>query len=491
MDPRLAADVDAIFASPSGPAPLFSLQAPTWTPSPTMGAVTNLAVSHGSMYVSTSSGKVVRVSVATGEVEDLELPMVQRSSQVQALFADTHSPSALLVALRPTATAYFYKGKGRVVGKAKGMSVTAVAWLRADPSRPDVREVLLGTSTGTIHEIVLEPQHTKHIRQLYALQPTGPLTGLQVEPFPTDGRRLVGLVSTASRLYEFIGGPNLDGLFAEYRERPPLPVEQSGPHDNGPAPAGTGVQLYYRSSGSAQAFCWVTAQEVRHGSLLLSTQRPTDTAIYDAKRFAYPRTLDGSGGRAATATAALPPSPLPLGVVLTEYHYLLLYPAFLVAVSRLDHKPACRALPPAGWPSSSMIGLEHDAGSGSMWVWGSHGVLRVRVVDEDRHAWRQHLEAHNFENALSHCSPTDSSARDAILTAQVRAIVCAVCRPNRECAVCLLPNREWAICQRPNREWAACRPNRGWVVYQLPERCCLYSSTRSDPPALCPPLRAG
>lgn len=172
---------------------------------------------------------------------------------------------------------------------------------------------------------------------------------------------------------------------------------------------------------------------------------------------------------------------LPPVAALTEFHYLLLYSNSLLAISRLNDKPACRALPPAGWPAGTMQGLVHDPLQKVTWVWGALGLLRVRVVDEDRarprplprtvtpspepspkssrrspgrsppdrqlracfqarwlpaaecsrlnalsscshvhagHAWHLHLEAADFESALSRCNPADSKARDLILSAQ-------------------------------------------------------------------------
>ena len=29
---------------------------------------------------------------------------------------------------------------------------------------------------------------------------------------------------------------------------------------------------------------------------------------------------------------------------------------------------------------------------GAFWVWGSNGVLRVRIAEEDRNVWKLHLE---------------------------------------------------------------------------------------------------
>jgi hypothetical protein len=164
--------------------PMFSLLGPEWTAPSAVGTISHVAISHGSLYVCGSSGKIVRLGVGTGEYEELDLPTAYRSSLVHGLYCDTHSSIAFMAALRPTETIYFFRGKSRQLGKLKGIMVTAVAWLRYEPNRPDVREVLIGSAAGIIYEAAIEPQRTKFFRQLHVLQPAHPITGLQV-PTPT------------------------------------------------------------------------------------------------------------------------------------------------------------------------------------------------------------------------------------------------------------------------------------------------------------------
>ena len=77
---------------------------------------------------------------------------------------------------------------------------------------------------------------------------------------------------------------------------------------------------------------------------------------------------------------------------------------------------ACRVATPAAWPAASLRGLAHDGAKGTLWVWGAGGVLRIVVRAEERHVWRLHLEAGDYEAALSYCS--DLAQRDRVLTAQ-------------------------------------------------------------------------
>ena len=206
----------------------------------------------------------------------------------------------------------------------------------------------------------------------------------------------------------------MEAVFVESRDSSAAqPIQMNPGQEDAAASHLAPLQLQYRGSGHASAFCWLTAHGVYHGSILLGSQRAADTAVYDFGHLQYP------ADPASTATQGSGPRcEIPQDVTMTEFHFLLLYPDKLVAVSRLNSKPACVATPPSAWKANVMRGLVHDTTKATIWAWGSAGLLRVRVVNEDRHAWQLHLEAANFENALSHCSATDTSARDAILTAQ-------------------------------------------------------------------------
>ena len=408
-------------------APIVALS--EWAPSPSMGAVTAVAIGHGgSILVATNMGKLIRLSAGTGtgEYEELDMPQGNRSAHVNQLFADTQTSVALLATLSGSAeTVYFHKGRARTLGKLKGVNISAVAWLRLSDLKADVREVLVGSTTGALYEAAIEPLRTRYVRQLYMFHPQQPILGLTLEPCPPEAHWHV-LVATPSRLFEFVGGPTIESLFTDNRESASAnaarrPIEKLG--DAMCVPYAPSIQLCYCSSGTPSAFSWATGAGLYHGSLLMGTAHASETAIADFGLLRYPHAEQlgvlehGSGLGSATAAAASK-SAVPVAVALTDFHYLLLYPSTLLAISRLNDKLVCRALPPAGWPNASMAGILHDSPRKATWVWGPTGVLRVQIVDEDRHAWRLYLEAADFESALYRCSPTDLKARDLILSVQ-------------------------------------------------------------------------
>lgn len=168
---------------------------PAWRPAATE-SLRLAAAGDGVLYLLTSpsggggssSGSAPslrRLTLATGEEEVLELSRV--SATPAGLFADPHSSTSVLIAHANGDTVYVHRSRSRVLGKARGLLITAVAWLRPDPSRSDTREVLLGSSSGAIFEAALEPTRTPRYRQLFTLSPPAPLCGLAAEPFVSQG----------------------------------------------------------------------------------------------------------------------------------------------------------------------------------------------------------------------------------------------------------------------------------------------------------------
>jgi len=212
--------------------PIFALHGPAWRPGPAE-SLRLLAVGQGAIFLLTSPpgmagpSRLHRYSVATGETEELEL--ARTSGTPSGLFADPHSGASLIVSYGSGDNVYVHRARSRVLGKAKGLLITAVAWLRPDPSRAETRDVLLGTSTGAIYDAALEPARTTRYRQVFSLSPAAPIFGLQAEVFSpggqnghaapaTERRRLFVMAATPTRYYEFVGPASAELLFAEYRD---------------------------------------------------------------------------------------------------------------------------------------------------------------------------------------------------------------------------------------------------------------------------------
>ena len=422
---------------------IFSLQGPEWAPSASTGTVRLLEAAQGALFVATAKGQLLRLSTAGGDYEELELPRASGAA-LQSVFADPHTATALILSTAAGDHFYVFRSKCRPLTKMKGVLISAVTWLppRSDPKSPDAREVLIGTMDGALYEAVIEPTRTRHFKQCHALAPPRPILGLQAELFPAatgagggggggggqaggggggqaapEERRLYVMATTATRYYEFVGGPSLEALFAEQRDAPrgvcvEVAAEAVRPEAMREVPRGS-LSFYRRPNRVASAFGWLSAAGICHGSLLLGSQASGDEVAHEHTVLPYPSPQANAEEDVRDAAAGTPEA---IALALSEFHLLVLFPSCVLALSRLNGQVACRVATPAAWPSASLHGLAHDGAKGTLWVWGKAGVMRIIVRGEERHVWRLHLEAGDYEAALSYCS--DLAQRDRVLTAQ-------------------------------------------------------------------------
>ena len=412
---------------------IFSLQGPEWAPSASTGTVRLLEAAQGALFVATAKGQLLRLSTAGGDYEELELPRAS-GALLQSVFVDPHTAHALILSTAAGDHFYMFRSKCRPLTKMKGVLISAVTWLppRSDPKSPDAREVLIGTMEGALYDAIIEPTRTRHFKQCHALAPPRPILGLQAELFPCatgaggggggqaggigqaapEERRLYVMATTATRYYEFVGGPSLEALFAEQRDAPRGVCVEVAAEARREVRRGS-LCFYRRPNRVASAFAWLSAAGICHGSLLLGSQASGDEVAHEHTVLPYPspqaNAEDDEGGAAAGTPEAI-------ALALSEFHLLVLFPSCVLALSRLNGQVACRVATPAAWPSASLHGLAHDGAKGTLWVWGRGGVLRIIVRGEERHVWRLHLEAGDYEAALSYCS--DLAQRDRVLTAQ-------------------------------------------------------------------------
>ena len=225
------------------------------------------------------------------------------------------------------------------------------------------------------------------------------------------------MATTATRYYEFVGGPSLEALFAEQRDTPrgvcfEVAAEAVRPEAMREVPRGS-LSFYRRPNRVASAFGWLSAAGICHGSLLLGSQASGDEVAHEHTVLPYPSPQANAEEEDRGAAAGTPKA---TALALSEFHLLVLFPSCVLALSRLNGQVACRVATPTAWPTASLHGLAHDGAKGTLWVWGKAGVMRIIVRGEERHVWRLHLEAGDYEAALSYCS--DLAQRDRVLTAQ-------------------------------------------------------------------------
>lgn len=121
------------------------------------------------------------------------------------------------------------------------MVIESIAWNRpfvlSAPHLTSTRELLIGARNGTIYEAALDAEedffkpHDRYLNAVFTLPERHPITGISFDFFPpTDPRKALVVVTTPSRIYQFVGVPDrrpdeagkvFSGLFASYRDTAP------------------------------------------------------------------------------------------------------------------------------------------------------------------------------------------------------------------------------------------------------------------------------
>jgi hypothetical protein len=125
------------------------------------------------------------------------------------------------------------------------MVMECVAWnkpaLLSSPHATSTREMLIGARNGTIYEAVLDAEEDffksqeRYCQPVFSLPEKPPINGIKFDFFPPpDAKKALVIVTTASRIYQFVGVPDgrleeggrdsgrvFAGLFASYKDTAP------------------------------------------------------------------------------------------------------------------------------------------------------------------------------------------------------------------------------------------------------------------------------
>jgi hypothetical protein len=108
---------------------------------------------------------------------------------------------------------------------------------------------------------------------------------------------------------------------------------------------------------------------------------------------------------------SFPPSPsavgkkseklVPLSIVITEFHWLVLYTNKIQAINKLNEEVVFETILPdeIGQP----LGLAKDVRRNSYWLFGSQKIMEIAITEEGRNIWALYLSKGLFEQAILFC----------------------------------------------------------------------------------------
>ncbi|KAI0321128.1 Pep3/Vps18/deep orange family-domain-containing protein [Amylostereum chailletii] len=410
-------------------APIFDLGRVQYT---IPASLISLAVSSDTLAMGLASNTIVLIELShADQVVSVLIPRKPADFTIYKLFLDP-SGRHLVITSQQGENWYFFKGwKKPKPLKTFKMVIESIAWnkaaLLASSHLTSTREMLIGGRNGTIYEALLDAEEDffksqeRYLNAVFSLPERHPITGISFDFFPPiDPKRALVVVTTPSRIYQFVGsterrtddgGRVFTSLFANYRETAPKISELPGNIQHS--------ELHYYTPNSDQAqslpkeMAWMTGPGIYHGSFNL--QLNSDDHIDNAQLFPYPAFPASPG--TSQGDASLPETPV--SIALTEFHFILLYPDRIAAISTLDENLAYEEVLPLK-PGEEVRGLTSDPVRKTYWVYTDQSLFELVVGNEDRDVWKVYLQKGKFDVALKYAK--DTLQRDHVVSAQAHAL---------------------------------------------------------------------
>ncbi|KAL1762015.1 Pep3/Vps18/deep orange family-domain-containing protein [Schizophyllum commune] len=402
--------------------PIFELGRVQYTfPAP----LVSFAVSSDMLVMALANNTLVLIELSHSEqVVQIPIPRKPQDMTIHKVFMDPSGRHIIVSSTQGENWYYFRAWKKTKQPKSLKwkMVIESIAWNRAallaSVNATTTREMLIGARNGTIYEAVLDAEENlfasleRHLASVYSVP--GPITGIHFNVFPPqDPRKTWIVVTTPSRMYQFIGSPDRrsdDGsrafaaLFNTYRDNAPNIRELPGNIQH------SELHLFTPNSGQAQSLpktiAWLTGSGIFHGSVNFDSN--TDDLVDGVKLPAYPTFSDTPPGQ----------TDVPLSMAVTEFHFVLLYKDRIAAICSLDERLAYEEVMPVK-PTEEVKGLAADPVRGTYWVYTDQSLFELGVGNDDRDVWKVFMKQGHFDVALRYVKT--ASQRDHVLSAQAAA----------------------------------------------------------------------
>lgn len=344
---------------------------------------------------------------------DIDLPKkTAEIGLIRRMFLD---PSASHLIITTTLGETFYlhtqSRQPKALSKLKGVGVESVAWNSSLPTA-STREILIGDSDGNIYEVYIEPSNEfyrredKYVKAVYKI-PNGPITGLWVDSLEArpDIRRI--LVSTSTQFLHFIGRIGRHGqegsgsIFTKLFETETPTIQESGEKASS-APSALALSPdvppsnSFDDSGADRNFAWLSSRGIVYGSLGSSHDATNlgESIVSAAKTFDRSKipVFENASGRRRPMKDPIQ------DIALTRWHILAVVEGRIVGINRLDQSIVYDQI--VLEPGQHAIGIFADQKKNTFWLFTTEAIFEIVANDEDRDIWKIMLADLKFDAAL-------------------------------------------------------------------------------------------
>ncbi|KAI8983923.1 Pep3/Vps18/deep orange family-domain-containing protein [Mycotypha africana] len=418
---------------------IFSLQYVQFQMSATL---LTMSVQNNMLAAVTSNFKIIRINLDDPlNVDVCEISHHSATSEVLNLFLDP-TGRHIIITTNNGENFYLYHNwkKPWELIKLKGISITSIAWNKqAHGLNETTNQILIGSDKGIIYETVLDPPMEesifkknieRYVSKIYDLTDTAAITkdemlitGLQLERFPTDMHRYLIMTATPTRLYQFNGviskatnnsasKANFGPIFTQITLEQCLVMPNTLSYSH--------IVFFDRYfdlqiHSVPQEFAWLTSTGVYCGRLDFTgglSSVVSDQAhgfIREANLIPFPPTsFDEQSNQYNTD--------IPVTLIMTEFHVILLYKRHVRAVCRLNEKIVYEEMIPLQNPNEAIRGMTVDETQRTYWIYTTDAMYELVIQNESRDIWKLFLEKKHYDKALKYA--TTSGQRNEIYKAQ-------------------------------------------------------------------------
>lgn len=400
-------------------APIFNKQRINFKPThPTA----SLAVSNNQLALVMSNKVLLRIDLSKKDPQPEEIDLMKfggdkyNQSKVGHLFMDSKGNHLLISLISRdglNCVDALHLGRGskkpKSTGKMKSHVVTAIAWGRNNASETNTGPILIGTSRGFIFETELSTSDSsfasveQYWKQVFDIGKGNPvvITGLEFFAFSGKDTKHFVLVTTPSRLYQFVGQvgaandpPVTQAIFTLYSEAPErfLEIPSNLPYSQ--------LQVFCPSERQPpKSFAWMTGEGILHGSIDCSGEVGPDAVLKDTKLLQFKENKSGN----------------PLGIVITEFHILVLFSDSAEIWCILNEDLVMKDLFTETY--GPMVKMVKDTKLGTLWACAEYAVYKYQITNEARNVWQIYLERNEYGIAKQLCGDNPENV-DLILRHQ-------------------------------------------------------------------------
>jgi len=401
--------------------PIFALQDVEYK----ANGILSMLVSNGKLIIATNASKIIRLDFDR-EQEIEEIDFNRRPGEIYKIFLDPSGHHLLISMINEDVYYLHSTWKKPKLQKWKDL-IESVAWDPSPDKASNLQSLLIGTNKGKIWESVVTSVEKGFLdfgnkepilKLLHSLDDPEPVLGMSLEKVQN---KFFLMISTMTRLYYLIGGPSFENLF----DRDHV-IFDIMPNDT-PIPKRhcCGELKLYSKSGISlpQAYAWLIPSGIHYGDVIYGAQntgdkfttstmmlhfnqedeihsRPPTSKTTKKQQQQQQQTGTGNNGNNNNNSQqpSIPPYP-PISFALSQFHFLLLYEDRFIALSKLNYQIVYEYY--FNPNAAKLRGISVDHFQQTTWIYGENIVYELRIIEEDRYAWKLYMEKGQFDMALA------------------------------------------------------------------------------------------